>query len=123
MLTSDRGARGVAVRGVMPEAEDKVADFGQHMVSGTLEALQPGAFGIVLGADLARSLGVMPGDKLALIAPQGVPDGRPGLGRAPEAAGSLGCCFNRRVRSATRIRQLAELGSTQSACEGYANRS
>src|SRR5438105_1005397 len=72
MLTSDRSARGVGVRGVLPEAEDKVADFSQHMVTGSLEALQPGAFGIVLGADLARGLGVLPGDKIALIAPQGV---------------------------------------------------
>ena len=72
MLTSDRAARGVAVRGVLPEAEDKVADFSQHMVNGRVDALQPGAFGMVLGADLARALGVMPGDKLALIAPQGI---------------------------------------------------
>jgi lipoprotein-releasing system permease protein len=72
MLSSHRGARGVAVRGVLPEAEDKVADFGQHMVSGNVNALQPGAFGIVLGADLARALGVVSGDKLALIAPQGI---------------------------------------------------
>ena len=72
MLSSDRGARGVAVRGVLPEAEDKVADFGRHMVAGELRALEPGAYGIVLGADLARALGVLPGDKLALIAPQGI---------------------------------------------------
>jgi lipoprotein-releasing system permease protein len=72
MLSSDRGARGVAVRGVLPEAEDKVADFSRHMVAGEIGALQPGAFGMVLGADLARALGVLPGDKLALIAPQGI---------------------------------------------------
>ncbi len=72
MLSSDRGARGVAVRGVLPEAEDKVADFSRHMVAGSVEALQPGAYGMVLGADLARALGVLPGDKLALIAPQGI---------------------------------------------------
>ena len=72
MLSSDRGARGVAVRGILPAAEDKVADFGQHMVTGTMDALQPGTFGIILGADLARALGVLRGDKLALIAPQGI---------------------------------------------------
>jgi len=72
MLSSDRGARGVAVRGVLPEAEDKVADFSRHMVTGEVRALQPGAYGMVLGADLARALGVLPGDKLALIAPQGI---------------------------------------------------
>ncbi len=72
MLTSDRNARGVAVRGVLPEAEDRVADFAQHMVSGRVDALQPGGFGVVLGADLARALGVATGDKVALIAPQGI---------------------------------------------------
>jgi lipoprotein-releasing system permease protein len=72
MLSSDRAARGVGVRGVLPQAEDQVADFAQHMVTGKIDALQPGAFGIVLGADLARGLGVLPGDKLALIAPQGI---------------------------------------------------
>jgi lipoprotein-releasing system permease protein len=72
LLSADGGARGVAVRGVLPQAEDKVADFGQHMVTGRVDALQPGAYGIVLGADLARALRVLPGDKIALIAPQGI---------------------------------------------------
>ena len=72
MLTAEGNARGAIVRGVVPEAEDKVADFSQHMVAGRLDALEPGAFGIVLGADLARALRVVPGDKLALIAPQGI---------------------------------------------------
>jgi lipoprotein-releasing system permease protein len=72
MLSSDRGARGVAVRGVLPEAEEQVADFAKHMVSGSLDALRADAFGIVLGADLARALGVQRGDKIALIAPQGI---------------------------------------------------
>jgi lipoprotein-releasing system permease protein len=72
MLSSERGARGVAVRGVLPEAEEQVADFAKHMVRGKVEALRADAFGIVLGADLARALGVLPGDKIALIAPQGI---------------------------------------------------
>ena len=72
MLSSDRAARGVAVRGVLPQAEDKVADFAKHMVQGSVDALKPGEFGIILGADLARSLGVLAGDKIALIAPQGI---------------------------------------------------
>jgi lipoprotein-releasing system permease protein len=38
MLTGEGTARGVAVRGVLPQEEDKVADFSQHMVSGRLDA-------------------------------------------------------------------------------------
>jgi lipoprotein-releasing system permease protein len=71
MLTLGQNVRGVAVRGVVPEMEDRVADIGRQMRSGKLEALRPGEFGIVLGGELARALGALPGDKVALIAPQG----------------------------------------------------
>ncbi len=71
MLTAGGRARGVVVRGVLPEGEDRVTDIGSKMVSGRLDALSAGAYNIVLGADLSRALGVLPGDKLALIAPQG----------------------------------------------------
>jgi lipoprotein-releasing system permease protein len=72
MLSSGQAVRGAVVRGVVPDEEDKVAELGRHMRSGSLDALKPGEFGVVLGADLARSLGVLRGDKIALIAPQGV---------------------------------------------------
>lgn len=72
MLSFDEVVRGVMVRGVIPAAEDKVADFARHMKAGSLDALQPGRFGIVLGRDLALALRVQPGDKLTLIAPQGL---------------------------------------------------
>ncbi|WP_347250958.1 lipoprotein-releasing ABC transporter permease subunit, partial [Zoogloea sp.] len=59
-------------RGILPDAEDKVADFAQHMRFGRLDDLRPGEFGIVLGADLARALRVSMNDKVTLIAPQGL---------------------------------------------------
>jgi lipoprotein-releasing system permease protein len=71
MLSFDQDVRGTLVRGILPDAEDKVADFRSHMQAGSLDALQPGSFGIVLGSDLARQLHVAVGDKLTLIAPQG----------------------------------------------------
>jgi len=72
MLAAGPSVRGAIVRGIEPAAEDKVADLGRHMRVGKLEELRPGEFGIVLGADLARMLGVLPGDKLAVVAPQGL---------------------------------------------------
>ena len=72
MLSNGQSMRGAVVRGILPEAEEKVADLARHMRAGSLGALRPGEFGVVLGADLARSLGVLRGDKIALIAPQGV---------------------------------------------------
>jgi lipoprotein-releasing system permease protein len=72
MLTSGGAVRGAIVRGILPEQEDRVADLGKHMRAGALGALKPGEFGVVLGADLARALGVFQGDKVALVAPQGL---------------------------------------------------
>jgi len=71
MLTVGQAVRGSVVRGILPEREDQVAEIGRHMRSGRLDALKPGAWNIVLGAELARALGVLPGEKVALIAPQG----------------------------------------------------
>jgi lipoprotein-releasing system permease protein len=72
MLAAGSAVRGAVVRGILPLEEEKVADLGQHMRAGSLEALKPGEFGVVLGVDLARALGVIPGDKVALVAPQGL---------------------------------------------------
>ena len=72
MLAAGQAVRGALVRGILPEEEEKVADIGQHMRSGSLADLRPGEFGVILGADLARGLGVLPGDKLAMVAPQGL---------------------------------------------------
>ena len=71
MFTFDGGVKGSLVRGILPDQEDKVADFSSSMKSGRLDDLKPGEFGVVLGADLARSLRVFTGDKVTLIAPQG----------------------------------------------------
>jgi lipoprotein-releasing system permease protein len=71
LLSSGDAVRGSIVRGILPAEEDKVADIGQHMRSGRLDALKAGEFGIVLGADLARNLRALTGDKVVLIAPQG----------------------------------------------------
>jgi lipoprotein-releasing system permease protein len=71
MVSFDQVVRGVLVRGILPNTEDKVADFSQMMVSGKLSNLAPGEFGIVVGVELARILGVSKGDKIVLISPQG----------------------------------------------------
>ena len=71
-LISNRGTvQGTLVRGIVPAAEATVADVGQHMRSGAMTDLRPGRFGIVLGIDLAMSVGARIGDKIVLIAPQG----------------------------------------------------
>jgi lipoprotein-releasing system permease protein len=71
MLSYGQSVRGALVRGILPDQEDKVADFRPHMKSGKLELLTPDSFNIILGSELARALGVFVGDKVTLIAPQG----------------------------------------------------
>ncbi|MFA6386089.1 MAG: lipoprotein-releasing ABC transporter permease subunit [Candidatus Paceibacterota bacterium] len=71
MLSYDQGVQGAIIRGVVPMAEDKVADLGRHMKVGSLNDLRPGEFGIILGADLAYALGAQIGDKVVVMAPQG----------------------------------------------------
>ena len=62
--------RGAQLRGIDPGAEGAVSDIGRQMVHGRLDSLQPGRFGAVIGRALADQLGLMPGDRLALLAPQ-----------------------------------------------------
>jgi lipoprotein-releasing system permease protein len=72
MLTADSLVRGTLVRGILPEQEIRVADIDEHMVAGRLDALRPGEFGIVLGGELARALRARPGERVTMIAPQGL---------------------------------------------------
>jgi lipoprotein-releasing system permease protein len=71
MLSNAQAVQGALVRGIKPDAENKVADLGKNMKQGQLSDLRAGAFHIVLGADLAYALGVNVGDKVVLMAPQG----------------------------------------------------
>jgi len=71
MLSFDQTVQGAIVRGILPADEDRVAELGSHMKAGKLTDLKPGEFGIVLGAELAQSLGAGMGDKVVVMAPQG----------------------------------------------------
>ena len=72
MLSVGDANRGVLIRGVDPAQEDTVADIGRHMARGSFASLTPGSFNVVLGAELARALGVHVGDSVVAITPQGV---------------------------------------------------
>jgi len=72
MLSVGDANRGVIIRGIDPAQEEKVADIESHMRRGSLGTLTPGSFDIVLGAEVARALGVRVGDSVVAIIPQGV---------------------------------------------------
>jgi len=71
MFVREGVVRGALVEGIDPALEPKVSEVLSHLEGAPIQALAPGGFGIVLGIDLARALGVGPGDTLTLVAPQG----------------------------------------------------
>jgi len=71
MLSLNDSVQGVMVRGVMPDAENRLIGLSEKMKGGSLSNLRAGEFGIVLGSDLARTLGAQLNDSVLLISPQG----------------------------------------------------
>jgi lipoprotein-releasing system permease protein len=59
------------VRGIDPALEPKVTDLAADLAATVLPRLVPGEYGVILGGELARSLGVIVGDSVTLIAPSG----------------------------------------------------
>ena len=70
MLSNGRRVSGSLISGVEPEMEDKVSLVASKMVSGSLFDLKAGEYGIVIGRELANSLGVYEGDRVTVITPQ-----------------------------------------------------
>ncbi len=70
MLMKGKNVKGTLIRGVLPDEEIEVSDVANNIESGSLQDLVAGEFNIVLGADLARALGVGVGDKVTLVAPK-----------------------------------------------------
>lgn len=69
MRHGDRFSGGL-VRGIDPKLERFVSTIGEHIIEGELTDLVGGEYGIVLGSELARALGVGVGDKVDLLIPQ-----------------------------------------------------
>jgi lipoprotein-releasing system permease protein len=63
--------RGIVVRGIVPQEEATVTDLAAMLRDTTLARLVPGSWSVVLGGELARSLGVRVGDKVTVILPGG----------------------------------------------------
>ncbi len=71
LLARGEDMKGTIVRGIDPAREPEVTDLAVTLKNGALSRLVAGEFGIVLGVDLARAMGVREGDKVTLVAPSG----------------------------------------------------
>jgi lipoprotein-releasing system permease protein len=69
MLSYDTEKIGVMLQGIDPQWST-VEPLRENMLSGFLEKLAPGDFGIVLGSQVARRLGVFVGDRIQLTMPK-----------------------------------------------------
>jgi len=71
LIARGEDMKGALVRGIDPALEPRVTDLVAELADTALPRLVPGAFGVILGGELARSLGVAQGDTVTLIAPSG----------------------------------------------------
>ncbi len=71
LLARGEDMKGVMVRGIEPALEPGVTDLSPDARTQALGQLQSGQFGVVLGVDLARMLGVRVGDPVTLVSPSG----------------------------------------------------
>ncbi len=70
MLLREGVMRPAIIRGILPGQEHQVSDVAGQVRRGSLAALAPGEFKIVLGYALARALGVDVGDKVTMLLAQ-----------------------------------------------------
>lgn len=70
LLTRNNMMRGVSIRGISPADEGKVSDLPKQFMVGSINDLQPGSFGVALGAQLASIVGARVGDRINLIVPE-----------------------------------------------------
>ena len=72
LFTSPGGdAHGGLVRGIDTSDASVAGDLASQLRSGRLERFAEGGDGILLGSELARTLGVLPGDPVTVISPKG----------------------------------------------------
>jgi lipoprotein-releasing system permease protein len=71
LLARGDDMKGTMVRGIDPAHEAEVTELAGALKDTALKRLVSGEFGIVLGGELARAMGVHEGDKVTLIAPGG----------------------------------------------------
>jgi lipoprotein-releasing system permease protein len=72
LLVFEMQLSGTELRGIDPSLENAVSGVGGVMHAGSLDALTPGDFNIVLGSELADALKVGIGDKVTVILAEGI---------------------------------------------------
>jgi lipoprotein-releasing system permease protein len=70
MLSGAGLVSGAMIRGIVPDRERTVSRVADNVRAGSMDKLRDGAYGIVLGKELAAALGAGVGDRVTLVTPQ-----------------------------------------------------
>lgn len=70
MLSNQGVVHPTVISGILPQDEHKVSVLTTKMVVGSLDNLKPNQFGMIMGQELAESLGLTVGDKVTVLIPQ-----------------------------------------------------
>lgn len=70
MLTFGKSVYGTLLQGIDPQVESQVSQVQSKLLQGSLDAIKPGEFGVLIGEELRQSLGVRLGDKITVVVPQ-----------------------------------------------------
>jgi lipoprotein-releasing system permease protein len=91
LMTHGEKSSGVLLRGILPDAEQRVVNLSPHLQSGRLNDLTAGSYRVILGNALAEELGAKVGDRVVLLVALGdvTPLGVIPRMRAFEVAGIL----------------------------------
>ena len=67
LLIAGNKSSGAIVTGVLPEDERQVTIIASKTTAGSFAAMKPGEYGIVLGDELAKALGVAMGQRVVIV--------------------------------------------------------
>jgi lipoprotein-releasing system permease protein len=67
LLIAGNKSSGAVVTGVLPEDERQVTIIADKRTAGSFDAMKPGGYGIVLGDELAKALGVGMGERVVIV--------------------------------------------------------
>lgn len=70
LASFDDSSEMVQIQGILPAEERQVSVVDQHMIRGSLDELQEGEWGIVIGRILARFINAQVGDYITILTPR-----------------------------------------------------
>ena len=69
LLSSGQKVRGITITGIEPDQYRRVSRINQYVRGGDLIALNPGQYGIIVGDNLAKDLGLKIGSSATVVVP------------------------------------------------------